>query len=158
MSPIEKIHHHLIKVQKTLALAESCTGGLLAAKFTAMADASKYFLGSLVTYSNEMKVDFLNVNRLTIAQSGAVSRATSDEMLLGLMKNTEADYGIAITGLAGPNGGTDEKSVGTVFIALAERGKKPHVLECHFKGDRASIMQQACERAIMELLLILDIN
>ncbi len=158
MSPIEKIHHHLIKGQKTLALAESCTGGLLSSKFTALPDASKYFLGSLVAYSNAMKKDFLKVSPLTIGQSGAVSRETADEMLIGLMKNTEADYGISITGIAGPAGGTAEKPVGTVFIALGARSKKPHVIECHFKGDRAAIMQEACERAIMELLLILDLS
>ncbi|MBS0629899.1 MAG: CinA family protein [Verrucomicrobia bacterium] len=157
MSPIEKIHHHLIKEEKTLALAESCTGGLLAAKFTAIPDASKYFLGSLVTYSNALKKSLLKVSPLTISGSGSVSRAAADEMLLGLMKITDADYGIAVTGIAGPSGGTKEKPVGTVFIALGARGKKPHVIECTFTGDRASIMHEACERAILELKLLLDL-
>lgn len=155
MSPIEKIHNHLIQSNKTLALAESCTGGALAARFTAIPDASKYFLGSLVTYSNDLKKTFLKVSPKTIMESGAVSREVADEMLLGLMKETEADYGIAITGIAGPTGGTAEKPVGTVYIALGARGKKPHVIECGFKGNRKEVISEACERAISELMLIL---
>lgn len=157
MSPIEKIHRHLIESKKTLALAESCTGGLLSSKFTAMADASKYFLGSFVVYSNVLKTSLLKVSAQTIMQSGAVSRATADEMLLGLMKHCEVDYGIALTGVAGPSGGTVEKPVGTVFIALGARGKKPHIVEWQFKGDRAAVIEQACAQAIAELLQLLDI-
>jgi len=157
MSPIEKIHHHLIKEQKLLALAESCTGGLLASMFTAIPDASKYLLGSLVTYSNRLKSSLLKVSPKTLLQSGAVSRETADEMLIGLMKTCNAEYGIAVTGVAGPSGGTQEKPVGTVFIALGAQGSKPHVVECHFKGDRASIQEQACERAISELAQLLDL-
>jgi len=158
MSPIEKIHHHLIQSKKTLALAESCTGGHLAARFTSIPEASKYFLGSLVTYSREFKKSFLKVSPKTIMESGEVSREVSDEMLLGLMKETEADYGVAITGIAGPTGGSAEKPVGTVYIALGARGKKPHVLHCQFKGNREEVISEACERAILELMLILGIN
>jgi PncC family amidohydrolase len=91
-------------------------------------------------------------------ESGVVSREVTDEMLLGLMKETEADYGIAITGIAGPTGGTAEKPVGTVYIALGARGKKPHVLECQFKGSREEVISGACERAILELTLILGLS
>lgn len=158
MSPIEKIHHHLIQSKKTLALAESCSGGHLSARFTSMADASKYFLGSLVTYSNAFKKSYLNVSPKTLMESGAVSREVADEMLLGLMNESEADYGIAITGIAGPTGGTAEKPVGMVFIALGVRGKKPHVVQCQFKGNRAEVIHETCERALMELMLILDLS
>lgn len=151
MSQLEKIHHFLIKNNKTVALAESCTGGHLAALFTRMADASRYFLGSLVTYSDYFKEKLLHVSQKTLYESGAVSRETADEMWLGLMKFSGADYGIAITGIAGPSGGTKEHPVGTVFIALGAKGKKPHVSECHFTGTRDEIMRQACEQAIVEL-------
>ena len=156
MSLIEKIHSHLIKSEKTLALAESCSGGHLSAQFTSIPDASKYFLGSLVVYSNALKMSLLKVTSETLIHSGAVSREVADEMLLGLMKRTEADYGIAVTGIAGPSGGTAEKPVGTVFIALGIRGKKPHIVECHFNGDRAAVIEAICERAISELALLLD--
>ncbi|NGX47532.1 MAG: Nicotinamide-nucleotide amidohydrolase PncC, partial [Chlamydiae bacterium] len=86
MSQIEKIHHTLIEKKKTLALAESCSGGNLAAKFISIPDASKYFLGSMVTYSNAMKEKILHVSVETIRVSGAVSREVADEMLIGLMK------------------------------------------------------------------------
>lgn len=158
MSQIEKIHTHLINSEKTLALAESCTGGALSAKFTALPDASKYFLGSLVVYSNNWKKSFLKVSPKTLMESGSVSRATADEMLLGLMKHSEADYGIAVTGIAGPSGGSADKPVGTVYIALGARGKKPHVVECHFKGSREAVIREACERGVAELMLLLDLK
>ena len=151
MSQIEKIHHTLIEKKKTLALAESCSGGNLAAKFISIPDASKYFLGSMVTYSNAMKEKILHVSVETIRVSGAVSREVADEMLIGLMKLSGADYGIATTGIAGPTGGTSGKPVGTVFIAVGAKGKKPHVVQCDFEGDRAAIIEATCERALEEL-------
>jgi len=154
VSILEKIHHFLIKHHKTLSLAESCTGGHLAALFTQMPDASRYFLGSLVTYSNHFKEKLLHVSQKTLFESGPVSRETANEMLLGLMKFSEADYGIALTGIAGPTGGSKEHPVGTVFIALGVKGQKPHVVECQFTGSRDAIMRQACERAIVELDLL----
>lgn len=154
---IQKIHHHLIEQKKTLALAESCTGGHLAAQFTSIPNASKYFLGSVVAYSNLLKQRILHVSPETLLQSGAVSRNTADEMLLGLMKLSEADYGIAITGIAGPSGGTKEKPVGTVFIALEARGKKPHVVECHFSGNRLEVIEATCEKALLEFSQLLEL-
>lgn len=155
MSKIEEIHRKFIESGKTLALAESCTGGHLAATFTAIPDASKYFLGSLVTYSNGMKEEILKVSHKTLMEQGAVSRSTADEMWITLMKLTGADFGIATTGIAGPSGGTKDKPVGIVYIAVGEKGKKPHVIECQFHGDRSSIIQAICERAIEELAFCL---
>lgn len=151
MSLQEKIHKMLISQGKTLALAESCTGGYLATKFTSIPDASKYFLGSFVTYSNTMKEVVINVSKNTLINHGAVSRETADEMLLGLMKLSGADYGIAVTGMAGPSGGTEDKPVGTVFIAVGAKGKKPHVLKCHFEGDREAVIEATTQRALDEL-------
>ncbi|NGX38494.1 MAG: Nicotinamide-nucleotide amidohydrolase PncC [Chlamydiae bacterium] len=144
MSQIENLHNSLIEKGKTLALAESCTGGCLAAKLTAIPNASKYFLGCIVAYSNAMKRKLLNVSQKTLLESGAISRETANEMLIGLMKVSEADFGIAITGDAGPTG----NKIGTVYIAVGAHGKKPHVIECHFKGDRKAVMEAACDRAL----------
>lgn len=151
MSIAKKIHSHLIEQEKTLALAESCTGGELATKFTIFPDASQYFLGSIVSYSNALKKELLQVSANTLQDHGAVSRETANEMLLGLMKFSSADYGIAITGIAGPSGGTDDKPVGTVFIALGEKGKKPHVIRAQFTGDRKNIIDLSCNLALEEL-------
>lgn len=151
MDDAKRIHHWLIEQKKSLALAESCTGGQLAARFTAMADASFYFLGGVIPYSPLLKEKLLHVSPTTLRVHGAVSRETADEMWLGLMKLTPADYGIATTGIAGPTSHEKGKAVGTVFIALGERGKKPHVVECHFSGDRHAIIHAACDQAIREL-------
>ncbi|NGX39579.1 MAG: Nicotinamide-nucleotide amidohydrolase PncC [Chlamydiae bacterium] len=153
---IKTIHQKLIQKGKTLALAESCTGGSLSAAFTAIPDASKYFLGSFVTYSNGLKSSVLGVSSSTLYENGAISRETANEMLLGLMKKTEADFGVAITGVAGPSGGTKETPVGTVYIAVGAHGKKPHVTENHFEGSRQEIMEKTCQKAIEELLSIID--
>jgi PncC family amidohydrolase len=155
MSTPQTVHQALIEKEKTLALAESCTGGHLAAKLTSIPDASKYFQGSLITYSNSLKEKLLNVNGATLLEHGAVSRETANEMVRGVLNVSQADYGIAITGIAGPSGGTQEKPVGTVYIAVGESGKKPHIIRCQFEGERKQIVEATCERALQELLSIL---
>ena len=155
MTQIEIIHKKLIETGKTLALAESCTGGHLASLFTQMPNASKYLLGSLVTYCNQFKEELLHVSKETLRVHGAVSRETANEMLLGLMKLSKADFGIAITGVAGPTGGSADKPVGTVYIALGQAGKKPHVIESHFEGSRIEIISQSAVKAIDEFCLFL---
>jgi nicotinamide-nucleotide amidase len=109
----------LTEKHKTLALAESCTGGYIANRITNISGASAVFLGGLVTYSNEAKEKFLGVQRSTLDQNGAVSEPVAREMAEGARRQTGADYAIAVTGIAGPTGGIPEKPVGTVFIALA---------------------------------------
>jgi PncC family amidohydrolase len=151
MSKLKAIHECLIAQGKTLALAESCSGGNLSAQFVAMPDASKYLLGSLVTYANAMKKNVLNVSDNTLTQYGAVSRETAHEMWIGLMKLSDADFGIATTGIAGPTGGTEDKPVGTVFIAIGTKGEKPRIFENHFSGDREKIIQATTEEAIKQL-------
>lgn len=151
MSNPKILHEKLLEKKKTLALAESCTGGHLSALFTAIPDASRYFLGSIISYSNELKRELLKVSQETLRTHGAVSRETANEMLLGLMKCTDADFGIAITGIAGPSGGTREKQVGTVYIATCARGKKPHIVHCQFEGSRQRIIESSCLRACTEL-------
>lgn len=107
---------------ETLALAESCTGGLLAHRMTNIPGASSVLLAGLVTYSNEAKTQVLGVRPETLAEHGAVSKATAKEMAEGARRVTGADYALSITGIAGPGGGSEEKPVGTVFIGLAREG------------------------------------
>jgi len=118
--PIEKVVGQLLREkQATLALAESCTGGLIADMLTNVSGSSDYFVLSGVTYSNQAKVDVLNVQQETIVRHGAVDEETAKEMALGARRISGATYGLATSGIAGPTGGTREKPVGTVCIALA---------------------------------------
>ena len=113
----------LLKEQKaTVATAESCTGGLVASLITDVSGSSEYFQTGFVTYANETKMSMLGVLEETLVQHGAVSEATISEMLDGTLKKSGADYAIAISGVAGPTGGTEEKPVGTVYIGVADRG------------------------------------
>jgi nicotinamide-nucleotide amidase len=109
----------LIERKQTLALAESCTGGFIANRITNVPGASEVFLGGVVAYSNEAKQKFTGVRAETLKQHGAVSEAVAREMAEGARKKFGADFTIAVTGIAGPSGGTRDKPVGTVFIALA---------------------------------------
>ena len=109
----------LTERKATLALAESCTGGCIADRVTNVPGASVVLLAGLVTYSNAAKQKFLGVRADTLAQHGAVSKAVAREMAEGVRQQTQADYALSVTGIAGPSGGTPEKPVGTVFIGLA---------------------------------------
>ena len=119
----DELHASVVRLlteqKKTLALAESCTGGYIANRITNVSGASAVFLAGLVTYSNEAKQRFLGVRAETLDQFGAVSEPVAREMAEGARRETGADYALAVTGIAGPTGGTPEKPVGTVFIALA---------------------------------------
>jgi len=115
----EVVIKELATQSKTLALAESCTGGYLAHRLTNVPGASRVFLAGLVTYSNESKQKFLGVPGLTLEEHGAVSKPTALAMARGIRERTGADYALAVTGIAGPGGGSDDKPVGTVFVALA---------------------------------------
>ncbi len=107
----------------TIATAESCTGGLLAHRLTNVSGSSKYLLGGVVSYSNDIKIAEVGVNKETIIAHGAVSEQTAGEMARGIQEKFQSDIGIGITGIAGPTGGTDEKPVGLVFIGLAINDK-----------------------------------
>ncbi|MGB1205211.1 MAG: CinA family nicotinamide mononucleotide deamidase-related protein [Chitinophagales bacterium] len=119
----EIIGNLLIAQNKKMAIAESCTGGRVAHQMTLVGGCSRYFEGSLVAYSNDIKQSFLGVKTATLSQYGAVSQQTVEEMALGTIQKFDVDYALAITGIAGPSGGTAEKPVGTVWIAVANRSK-----------------------------------
>jgi nicotinamide-nucleotide amidase len=136
----EAILNWMVKNHQTLALAESCTGGFMAAQLTAISGASDYFLGSLVTYSNQLKEALLDVSPETLKKYGAVSREIVHEMWAGLLRKTGADYGIAVSGIAGPKGGTPDKPVGTVFYALGKKDEKPEIDILYFKGNRQTVI------------------
>lgn len=151
----ELIHNHLIKQGLTLAVAESCTGGGIASRFTALAGASAYFLCGVVSYSNESKCKVLGVDADVIVRYGAVSEQVARQMAEGARRVSGADYAIATTGIAGPTGGTAEKPVGTVWMAVATPSQT--VAICKQCGtDRGQIMDRASAYAIGLLRELLD--
>jgi nicotinamide-nucleotide amidase len=132
---------------KKITFAESCTGGLIASTLTKVSGSSACFDGSVITYANRIKNEWLGVDKLTLEKYGAVSEQTVKEMLLGSIEISKANFAIAISGIAGPTGGTPTKPVGTVFIGIANQ-KTLKVEEFHFKGDRNYIQYQAMMNAI----------
>ena len=142
-----EIINTLKKKNQTITFAESCTGGRIAAEFTAISGASSVLMGSAVTYANEIKSAWLGVKEETLIAHGAVSKECVEEMLAGILKMASADYAIAVSGIAGPTGGTEEKPVGTVYIGI--RNAKESIVQLHlFKGDREEVQEQAKNTAI----------
>ena len=144
---ISSVIGKLLKEQGAmLATAESCTGGLVARRITETSGSSVYFKGGIVVYSNEIKQQLLGVKHETLEQYGAVSEQTAKEMALGCLNVTGADYAIATTGIAGPTGGTDEKPLGLVYIAVAKRVRSE---ELGVRSDREqSFVEVACDKYI----------
>lgn len=138
----------------TLSLAESCTGGSIAARLVSVSKASRYFLGSLVCYSNQMKQELLNVSPKILEEQGAVSELCAKAMLKGLLEKTGSDWGVSITGIAGPDGGTKEKPVGTVWIAIGQKGKAPLIKKYSMiSGDRTLVIERSVNAALSALYL-----
>lgn len=134
----EVVGRYLALRHKTLAVAESCTGGLLSERLTRVAGSSTYFLGGTVCYSNELKTRYAGVPAELLAQHGAVSKPVARALATGIRQRTGASLGVGITGIAGPGGGSEDKPTGMVFIALAdERGVQ--VREFRFPGDRERV-------------------
>lgn len=131
----EVIAEILITQNKTLATAESCTGGYIAHLLTSIPGASNFFKGSVVGYSNQAKEKVLKVNKNTIVQHGAVSKNTVQEMLTGVLNVMDADYAIAVSGIMGPGGGSADKPVGTVWVA-AGNNQKCITQKFHFRLGR----------------------
>ncbi|MBI1911828.1 MAG: CinA family protein [Deltaproteobacteria bacterium] len=131
----------------TLAIAESCTGGLLSSMVTDVAGSSEYFMGSVVVYSNDAKKQLLGVKDETLKKYGAVSRPTATEMAQGIKERFGTRVGVSVTGIAGPGGGTPKKPVGTVFIGVSTP-KKITVKKFLFKGTRKEIKKQSALQAL----------
>lgn len=144
-------HDLLLEKKKTVAVAESCTGGFLAKELTDLSGASAYFLGGLITYSNQSKIEQLNVSEETINNHGAVSSQTAIEMAENVRKLYGTDFGISITGIAGPEGGTPTKPVGTVFIGLSDNSGT-EASEFHFGKNRSINRERAVANAFLLLI------
>jgi nicotinamide-nucleotide amidase len=145
---LERIVGYYLQMRSaTLSVAESCTGGMLAERITSVPGSSRYFLGGAVVYDNSLKTKLAGVPPLVLAEHGAVSGPVATALAEGIRERTKATLGAGITGIAGPDGGTKEKPVGLVFIAVAD-GVKTEVLERKFPGDRERIRQWATQQAL----------
>ncbi|MDD5271927.1 MAG: CinA family protein [Methylovulum sp.] len=143
-----RLGRHLTAQGKTITTAESCTGGGLAQAITEIAGSSVWFGRGFVTYSNLAKVQMLGVDPQVIERYGAVSEETVTAMVIGALAHSDASCAIAITGVAGPEGGSPDKPVGTVFIAWKNKGGIPIVAKQQFSGDRHQIRAQSVKIAL----------
>ena len=153
-SDIAKLAEKLKERKLTLSIAESCTGGMISSMLTELPGASEFFHGSAVTYSNDSKIDILNVDPETLKEYGAVSKETAKEMAIGARDVFKSDISVSVTGIAGPSGGSESKPLGLVFIAVLY-GDRVKVTENRFKGSRNDIRTAASETviaAVSELL------
>lgn len=145
---LEQIALYYLEMRSsTLAVAESCTGGLLAQRLTSVSGSSRSFLGGAVVYSDELKTDFAGVPEQLIEEYGAVSPEVAEALANGIRRRTQATLGVGITGIAGPTGGTDTKPVGLVYIAITD-GLQTDVLEKKFTGDRERVRWWASQQAL----------
>ncbi len=145
---------------RTLSTAESLTGGLIAAALTAVPGSSDVFVGGVVSYAIEQKIGLLGVDPTTIERSGVVSEATAEAMARGALSVTGSTVAVAVTGVAGPGGGTDNNPVGTVCFAVASCGEHTptsvRTLRCRFRGGRASVRRKTVARALSLVVSHLD--
>jgi len=151
LKSVQAVADRLLKHRQKVCTAESCTGGLIAKTFTDLAGSSDWFERGFVTYSNAAKTDMLAVPASLIEDYGAVSEAVATAMASGALRHSQADYSIAVTGVAGPGGGSDDKPVGTVWIALASAGQMV-ARRYQFDGDRQAVRAATMQTAL-ELLL-----
>ena len=146
--PLEAVVIELLQREKaTLSVAESCTGGLLAERITSVPGSGDYFVGGLVTYTKQMKTEFLGVDAALLEQCGAVNRETAEAMALGVRQRTGSSYALSITGVAGPGQGGETAPVGTVYVGLAD-GDGARVAHRQFLGDRDRVRQFSVQMAL----------
>ena len=157
---VEQLAESLIQNNKRLTVAESCTGGWVAKVLTDLAGSSVWFERGFVTYSNEAKQEMLGVNTSTLETHGAVSQETVNEMALGALKNSHADFSLSVSGIAGPGGGSTEKPVGLVWFSWAvKENDRLNILASEkqvFNGDRESVREQAIEYVLTELVKFIE--
>jgi nicotinamide-nucleotide amidase len=147
----EALHRVLMAARKRLALAESCTGGAVAARLTALPGASLYLQGAIVAYSNLWKERFLHVSPTLLQSVGAVNVAVIHAMIEGLFQETDADYALAISGLAGPSKGGEDLPVGTIYIGVGQRGERSDIGKIMAPPDRSVAIEMAVETALAAL-------
>lgn len=153
---VERVVGRLLKKRGlTLAVAESCTGGLIGDRLTDVPGSSEYFVGGAITYSNEAKTRILGVSRLTLAKWGAVSEQTVREMAAGVCRRFGTQVGVAVSGIAGPGGGTRAKPVGLVYVC-AVAGKRVMVERHLFRGGRRTVKEQSAEAALQLCRRVLE--
>ena len=152
----KKLGARLMMQGMKLATAESCTGGWIAKVLTDIAGSSDWFDSAIVSYSNEAKKHFLKVPDGILIDHGAVSENTVLAMQQGIFMETRADAGISVSGIAGPGGGSEEKPVGTVWIAVGLRNQMVHTQKFLFEGDRSLVRLQAVEAALRSLLELVE--
>ncbi len=148
----EKLGALLKRKGCVLTLAESCTGGMVASAITSIAGSSAWFDRGFVTYSNAAKIDLLEVSSQTLAKFGAVSAETAAEMAIGALAHSQADLSGSITGIAGPDGGTAEKPVGTVCFGWVGKNIPASTCTQYFEGDRARVRNHAAAFMLKELI------
>lgn len=153
---LEPLTALLLSKQLMITTAESCTAGLVAKLLTDQAGSSQWFERGFVTYSNEAKQEMLGVQRDTLQTQGAVSKAIVMEMAYGALQHSHADIAVAISGIAGPDGGTPDKPIGTVCFGWAESTGRHEEVMKHFDGDRDAVRQQAADYAISGVLKFLQ--
>jgi len=152
VSLARRVGARLKKGKLKLATAESCTGGWIAQAVTSVAGSSEWFERGFVTYSNEAKKELLGVRARTLSSHGAVSEETAREMASGALARSRAQVAIAVTGVAGPGGGTRSKPVGTVCLAWSRKKRTPESVVRHFRGSREAIRRQSVAFALQGLL------
>ena len=158
-SELVELAHRVVaenkRIGRTFTLAESCTGGLVAAAITEVPGSSEVFEGSFVTYSNEAKTELLGVDAQQIAAHGAVSEVVARAMAFGAVRHSRAQLSVAVTGVAGPTGGSADKPVGTVWFGFSMNGQLSSERQC-FEGDRAEVRAQTVAHALRRLVQLLD--
>ena len=142
------LQNYLIISNQTITCAESCTGGLIASKITEISGSSSVFKGSVITYCNEIKEQELKVNKQTMIDNGVVSIEVVNEMLDGVLKKFDASFAIAVSGVAGPSGGTKNKPVGTVVIGVKGLNNIQNIQVYQFTGDRRNIQKYATNKSL----------
>ena len=139
-----------------LTTAESCTGGLISGAITDISGSSAYFDRAFISYTNTAKEQMLSVSDSTLQQYGAVSLQTVKEMAIGALNKSDATISVAVSGIAGPTGGSDLKPVGTVCIAFATDKRQVYMRTCHFTGDRSSVREATVAKALDGFIAIIE--
>lgn len=153
---VETLAHRLKAHDWMLVTAESCTGGLIAKRCTDRPGSSSWFFGGFVTYANEAKMRWLGVEEATLRLHGAVSEQTVREMAAGALQRSDAHIAVAVSGIAGPSGGTPDKPVGTVWIGWATRSGTIEAQCYHFDGDRTAVREQAARAALVGVVHMIE--